>query len=151
VSILLPYQRRWVDDHSRFKIWLASRQVGKSFALTLEAVLDAVERRTTWVFLSAGERQSLELAEKARLHLEAIKIAAAELDDDFLDKDGNRYRQLLLRLPNGSRLIFLPANPSTARGYTANVALPCSWARPAVPTTSCSPTRASSRGPPSRA
>ncbi len=123
MSILLPYQRRWVDDHSRFKIWLASRQVGKSFALTLEAVLDAVERRTTWVFLSAGERQSLELAEKARLHLEAIKIAAAELDDDFLDKDGTRYRQLLLRLPNGSRLIFLPANPSTARGYTANVAL----------------------------
>lgn len=123
MSILLPYQRRWVDDRSRFKIWLASRQIGKSFALTLEAVLDAVERRTTWVFLSAGERQALELAEKTRLHLEAIQIAAAELNDDFLDEDGIRYKQLLMRLPNGSRLIFLPANPSTARGYTANVAL----------------------------
>lgn len=123
MSILLPYQRAWVEDRSRFKIWLASRQVGKSFALTLEAVLDAVERRTTWVFLSAGERQALELAEKARLHLDAIKIAAAELNDDFLDQDGNRYKQLLMRLPNGSRLIFLPANPNTARGYTANVAL----------------------------
>lgn len=123
MSILLPYQRRWVDDRSRFKIWLASRQIGKSFALTLEAVLDAVSRRTTWVFLSAGERQALELAEKTRLHLEAIQIAAAELNDDFLDEDGIRYKQLLMRLPNGSRLIFLPANPSTARGYTANVAL----------------------------
>jgi len=123
LSILLPYQRAWVDDRSRFKIWLASRQIGKSFALTLEAVLDAVSRRTTWVFLSAGERQALELAEKTRLHLEAIQIAAAELNDDFLDEDGIRYKQLLMRLPNGSRLIFLPANPSTARGYTANVAL----------------------------
>lgn len=123
MSILLPYQRAWVDDDSRFKIWLASRQIGKSFALTLEAVLDAVKRRTTWVFLSAGERQALELAEKTRLHLEAVQIAAAELNDDFLDQDGTRYKQLLMRLPNGSRLIFLPANPSTARGYTANVAL----------------------------
>lgn len=122
-TILLPYQARWVQDTSRFKIWLASRQIGKSFALTLEAVLDAVERRTTWVFLSAGERQSLELAEKAKQHLEAIQIVADFLGEDFVDPHGERHKQLLLRLPNGSRLIFLPANPSTARGYTANVAL----------------------------
>ncbi|MBW7917556.1 MAG: hypothetical protein H3C53_12865 [Trueperaceae bacterium] len=112
-----------MDDASRFKIWLASRQVCKSLALTLEAVLDAVQRRSTWVFLSAGERQSLELAEKKRLHLEAIHIAAAELNVDFLDQDGTHYKQLLMRLQNGTQLIFLLANPSTARGYPANVAL----------------------------
>lgn len=122
-GILLPYQRRWVEDASRFKIWLASRQVGKSFALTLEPVLDTVQRRTTWVFLSAGERQAQELAEKAKMHLEAIQTVAEELKDDFFDQDGERHKQLLLRLPNASRLIFLPANPATARGYTANVAL----------------------------
>ena len=40
--ILLPYQQRWVNDPSRFKIWLASRQIGKSFALSLEALIGAI-------------------------------------------------------------------------------------------------------------
>ena len=38
--ILLRYQQNWVKDNSRFKIGLWSRQVGKSFAGALEAVLD---------------------------------------------------------------------------------------------------------------
>ncbi len=37
-GILYPYQRAWVDDPSRLKIWVASRQIGKSFALSFEAV-----------------------------------------------------------------------------------------------------------------
>lgn len=122
-GVLLPYQRRWVEDTSRFKIWLAARQIGKSFGATLEPVLDAAERRTLWVFLSAGERQAAELAEKARTHLEAIQIAAEEMRSTFFDEDGDPHKQLELRLPNGSRLIFLPANPSTARGYSGNVVL----------------------------
>ncbi len=122
-EILLPYQQTWVNDQSRFKIWLAARQIGKSFALTLEAVFDAIERRTLWVFLSAGERQAAELAEKAKLHLEAVQVLAEQLSDDFFDEEGRAHKQLELRLPNGSRLIFLPANPSTARGYSGNVVL----------------------------
>jgi phage FluMu gp28-like protein len=122
-GILLPYQREWVDNHSRFKIWLASRQIGKSFALTLEPVLDTVERQTNWVYLSVGERQARELAEKAKLHLDAIKMAAEAMEDYFLGASGDRYTQLEYRLPNASRHIFLPANPDTARGYTANLAL----------------------------
>lgn len=121
--ILLPYQQAWVDDHSRFKIWLASRQIGKSFALTLEPVLETVERKTAWVYLSVGERQSRELAEKAKMHLDAIRVASEALEDYFLGGSGERYTQLEYRLPNGSRHIFLPANPDTARGYTANLAL----------------------------
>lgn len=123
-GILLPYQRRWVEDTSRFKGWNASRQIGKSFAATLEAVLDAVERRTLWVFLSAGERQARELAEKAELHLKALAIAAQDLESEFFDEEAGRYyKQLEQVLPNGSRLLFLPANPATARGYSGNVVL----------------------------
>ncbi|MBW6395264.1 terminase family protein [Thermus sp. SYSU G05001] len=122
-SSLLPYQHRWVKDTSRFKIGLWSRQTGKSFAGTLEAVLDAVERPgTTWVMLSAGERQSRELAEKAKLHLAALKQGAEELESRFFE-GGVDVTQLEIRLPNASRLIFLPANPRTARGYTGNVFL----------------------------
>jgi phage FluMu gp28-like protein len=121
-SVLLPYQKRWLEDRSRFKIGLWARQTGKSFALTLEAVLDAAERPgSTWVMLSAGERQSRELAEKARLHLEALRMAFEAVEERFYDD--RDVTQLQVRLLNGSRLIFLPANPRTVRGYTGNVVL----------------------------
>ena len=39
-DLLLPYQRKWVDDRSRFKIGIWSRQTGKSFSTAEEAVED---------------------------------------------------------------------------------------------------------------
>ena len=58
-EILMPYQRRWVEDTSRFKIGLWSRQTGKSFATACEAVLDCAAQpkgaTNLWVVLSAGE------------------------------------------------------------------------------------------------
>jgi phage FluMu gp28-like protein len=119
-GILLPYQRAWIMDQSRFKIGLWSRQVGKSFAASLEAVLDCVENpRSLWVFLSRGERQSKELAEKAKRHLEAIQVVVEMFDEPF----DAETTQTVIRLPNGSRIISLPANPDTARGYSGNVLL----------------------------
>ena len=64
-GILHPYQIRWLEDDSRFKIGMFARQTGKTFTTTLEIALEAVEcemtnRRTRWVILSRGERQARE-------------------------------------------------------------------------------------------
>lgn len=120
---LTEYQQNWVQDRSRFKIGVVTRQGGKSFGTSLEAVLDCVERVTTWVFLSAGERQSKELMAKAAMHARAVGHAVEELESEFwVDKD-TRYKLLEIVFPNGSRIVGLPANPDTARGWTANILL----------------------------
>ncbi len=119
---LTTYQQRWVQDKSRFKIALKARQTGFSFAVALEVVLDALARKTTWVLLSRGERQSKELMEKVTQHARAIGIAAEELEATFEAGDAV-YKQLEVRFPNGSRIIGLPANPDTARGFSGNVVL----------------------------
>ena len=64
LDLLLPYQRAWVQDDARFKIWLKSRQVGGSLAAAFEVVADAIETGGDWVILSAGERQALEFMDK---------------------------------------------------------------------------------------
>lgn len=120
---LTEYQKRWVNDTSRFKIGVMTRQGGKSFGTSLEAVLDCVEHVTTWVFLSAGERQSKELMRTAKMHALAVGHAVKELETDFWTESGQRYRQLEINFPNGSRIIGLPANPDTARGWSANILL----------------------------
>lgn len=119
---LLPYQRRWVDDAARFKIGCWARQTGKSWCSALEAVRDCLERKTTWVCLSAGERQALEWMLKAREHAEAFKVALAGYEESR-DTSEALLKAAEIRWPNGSRLIAIPANPATARGYSANLVL----------------------------
>jgi len=121
---LTEYQKNWVNDTSRFKIGVITRQGGKSFGTALEAVLDCVAvSNTLWVFLSAGERQSKELVGKAKMHARAIGKAVEVIESEYwVDKD-TKYKQLEINFPNGSRIIGLPANPDTARGWSANILL----------------------------
>lgn len=119
---LLAYQRAWVEDESPLKIVVKARQTGYSFAATLRAVMRCLSRRTTWIFLSKGERQSRLLMEKVQDHRRAIGVAAEFYETDEIVGDVH-VKQLEMRFPNGSVIYGLPANPDTARGYTGNVTL----------------------------
>jgi len=119
---LYPYQRRWVEDESRFKIVLKARQTGFSFGVGLETIVSGTKRPEKWVLLSAGERQSKELIDKVRMHAQAFGAAADFLETEWRGNDGT-YKQLEVVLPNGTKIIGLPANPDTARGFSGNVVL----------------------------
>ena len=122
LDTLLPYQRRWLNDPSRFKIGLMARQTGKSWTSALEAVRDCLERKTTWVCLSAGERQALEWMLKAREHAASFKTSLAGYTETR-DAAETVLKVAEITWPNGSRLLAIPANPDTARGYSANLLL----------------------------
>lgn len=123
------YQVRWFRDRRRFKIGMFARQTGKTFTTTLEIVDDcfAVESaggRTKWVILSRGERQSREAMDEVKKHCQAYALAIEELEGEVKSEDGQQtYKMLEVILPGGSRIIGLPANPDTARGFSANVYL----------------------------
>ena len=121
-DLLLPYQRNWVEDTSRFKIALQARQTGKSFGTAEEAVADAMARKTTWVIGSAGERQALEWMLKAREWIEAYGLAVDDYEE-IRDHGEALLKNAEARLSNGSRIIAVPANPATMRGYSANLIL----------------------------
>jgi len=129
--LLYGYQRDWFLDRSRFKLGRFARQTGKTFTTTLEIVDDVFEAeskggRTKWVILSRGERQALEAMEEGvERHIKAYTFAARSLrreDFDYYDEDsGVKRRGLQLKFGNGSYVLALPANPDTARGYSANM------------------------------
>jgi phage FluMu gp28-like protein len=118
---LLPYQRDDVASGARMRWSCWSRQTGKSFTKSLRRLLRGLKRRRTQILLSAGERQSRELMAKVRQHCAALAIASEAIGDRYFA--GTRYRQLEIRLPGGVRVIALPANPRTARGFTGDVLL----------------------------
>ena len=127
---LIPYQVKCFKDRSRFKALMWCRGARKTFTVTLEIVdecfeLEAVKKRTTWVILSRGERQALEAITEAKRHAEAYLMMAGSIEQsEFVSTDGKRrFTQFEVRFAKGSRIIALPANPDTARGYSANIFL----------------------------
>ncbi|WP_081972937.1 terminase large subunit domain-containing protein [Paracoccus sanguinis] len=138
----LPYQRRWIADQSRFKIGMFSRQTGKTFSTGGECVDDCFRawvdgRRARWVILSRGERQAAEMmTEVIKPFTQAFYAAYNTLlkggEPRFSEGEYRApqesgpdatYKALEVTFPNGSRITALPANPDTARGFSANVIL----------------------------
>jgi phage FluMu gp28-like protein len=123
---LREYQKRWVADQSRFKIAVKSARIGFSFATCLEAVLDCIATdNATWTVLSASKAQSVEFIETGHRLVE-LMAGTAELykDEDWWDELGRiEAIQQRITFPNGARIIALPANPRTARGYPGNAIL----------------------------
>jgi phage FluMu gp28-like protein len=137
-----PYQRTWLADDRRFKIGMFSRQVGKSFVCGGEASDDCVKaeiegRRARWVILSRGERQAAELMTEV---IKPVTQSFYEVYNTLLKGGGPSfeegefrapqekgpdavYKALEVKFPGGSRITALPANPDTARGFSANVIL----------------------------
>ena len=125
---LYGYQRRWLTDPSRFKLGMFARQTGKTFTTTLEIADSCFEaavqsRRDRWVILSRGERQAREaMNEGIKMHCKAYDLAFTEAEFDWEGESGT-HKALEVELPHGSKITALPANPDTARGFSANVFL----------------------------
>lgn len=124
-TLLYPYQQAWLADNARFKVAMFARQTGKTFTTTLEIVLDCLAHeargeKTRWVILSRGERQAKEaINEGVKRHLEAVGVACEIAEVAF----SPTVNALEVIFPKGSKITALPANPDTARGFSANVFL----------------------------
>lgn len=138
----LPYQRAWIRDRSRFKIGMFSRQTGKTFSTCGECVDDCFQawiedRRARWVILSRGERQAAEAMTEVikpftkafyEVYNTLVKGGEPRFEEGEFRAPQEKgpdavYKALEVIYPNGSRITALPANPDTARGFSANVIL----------------------------
>jgi phage FluMu gp28-like protein len=125
---LYPYQKRWILDTARFKEGRWARQTGKSFSCGAGIVLDSRETdKNKWIAISSGERQVKEFMEKVEMHAKITGDVLTWHEETFGYQNEAGYKEEYkvteCRLRNGSKIIGVPANPDTARGYSANVYL----------------------------
>lgn len=115
-SLLLPYQRRWVEDGSRLKLAVKSRQIGWTWAtayglIRRKALKDA--QLDAWI----SSRDEIQ----ARLFLEDCKNFAGILDagaQDFGERviDGRGSSAYVLQMGNGLRINSMSSNPDAQAG-----------------------------------
>lgn len=115
-SLLLPYQKKWVEDSSRLKLAVKSRQIGWTWATAYglvrrKAICSAVG--DAWI----SSRDEIQ----ARLFLEDCKNFAAILDagaKDFGERvvDAAGSSAYVLQMGNGLRLNSMSSNPDAQAG-----------------------------------
>lgn len=115
IDLALPYQRDFILSPAKRKIWLSSRQAGKSWAISFMANRAALSRKNGLsLCISTGARAANELMRKCVAMAEAAKA---------LSRGALRYEASsdCVRFSNGSRILSLPSgNPAGLRGYTAD-------------------------------
>ncbi len=125
-SILLPYQKEWAKDESRWKFGLMSRQVGKDFSAGYEGISSCVAadlrgQKVDWLIAAPSERQSLESLQKWKDWAEAFRVSL--IDEEIVREGGGEslLKAATITFRHGSRVIAVPGKPETVRGYSANV------------------------------
>lgn len=114
-DILLPYQRRFVSSAQRKKIWVSSRQVGKSFSIAFLMCSKVLQKKgTLGLCVSTGQRAAAELLKKVKQMAEAVKVLSKGTITYTYNADSVTFS-------TGSRIVSLPSNPDGLRGYTASV------------------------------
>lgn len=119
LGIMLPYQRRFIEDRSAGIVWPASRQIGKSFALTFKSILETAlsPRPIESVYGSASARQVFRSGREMRRHIKALSL----LTEGKLTPDKNNT--WLVAFPGDRFLNLVPSNPDTIPGFSGNVNL----------------------------
>ena len=103
-------QQTVLESTSRRGILLCSRQWGKSTVSAIKAVHRAYTQPESLVVVaSPSERQSAEWLRKAEMFVRKLGIRAKG--------DGDNAQSV--KLPNGSRIVGLPGNEATVRGFSA--------------------------------
>lgn len=115
LDLALPYQKKVILDKSKVKVLNFSRQIGKSWVAAFLANLTCCKKRNALViYLSTGLRAANEALKTCLKFCESIKV----LSNGAIDYTFNAS---CITFNNGSRIMSLPGNPASCRGWSADL------------------------------
>ncbi|RPI12958.1 MAG: hypothetical protein EHM58_19405, partial [Ignavibacteriae bacterium] len=111
---LFEYQRKWILDNSQYKICCKSRQIGMSFTVALEGLIDVMRGEPVY-FVSRSERQSVHLLDKFYTWADYFSAAGVSIPFTARTKTDCKI--------NGVDVKSLTSNAVTGEGFTGNLIL----------------------------
>lgn len=108
---LYPYQKKFMLDDSHFRIVMKARQLGMSWIIALEGLLSALAHPyQTILFVSSGEEAAKRILQYVYSFIYGMPIKPRLLTNSLTE----------CRFLNHSRIVSLPNNSRTVRGYRAH-------------------------------
>lgn len=116
----MDYQREWLDDDSRLKIWEKSRRIGATYTESWDSLKWSMKTgRDTW-FSSADDSAAKEFIDYIEHWCELLEVVAENMSEDplGLEDDITAYQ---VRLPNGAKITAMSSNPKRFRSKGGRV------------------------------
>lgn len=120
----MPYQKAWLADDSRLKIWEKSRRIGATYVQAYEDVRDAARQENpmdVW-FSSADESAAKEYILYCTQWAEVLDVAAQDLGEIVIDKKDD-IKALVIQFATGKRIHGLSSNPKAFRSKGGKIVL----------------------------
>ncbi|MBW8638984.1 terminase family protein [Hoeflea sp. WL0058] len=116
-AIFLPYQSRWIADHSRLKLMEKGRQIGLSWSTayaTVSRTALITARYDQWVS-SRDDIQARLFLEDCKLWAGNMDLAAQDLGEQVIDPE-KKHSAYVLRFANERRIHSMSSNPDAQAG-----------------------------------
>ena len=113
LDIFLPYQKKFFTNPAKRKIWVSSRQIGKSFCVAGILTFKALQKHNGLaICISVNSRSASEIISKCKQFAESVKV---------LSNNAITYTSSFdtIRFSNGSRIMSLPSTADSLRGWSA--------------------------------
>lgn len=124
-KVLLPYQRRWIADTSRVRVWEKSRRIGASYGEAFQSVMEAAKSRDAGgqdtFYLSYNKEMTQTFIRDCAYWAKVLNVVAGEVEEVVLrdeDRDITVYR---IRFASGFNVWGLPSEARSLRSKQGRV------------------------------
>ncbi|MEI8389709.1 MAG: terminase family protein [bacterium] len=118
-----PYQKKWLDDKSKIKVWEKSRRIGATYVQSYEDVIDCVAKKVPDVwFSSSDESAAREYIGYCEQWVRLLNIAAKYHGNVIVDSE-NDIKAYVIEFSNGAKINALSSNPKGFRSKGGKVVL----------------------------
>lgn len=126
-KLFLPYQQRWLNDESRYKLSRKSRRTGFTWIQSFEDVKDAATLKIkgkpcdVW-FSSADNSAGIEYIRYCATWAKAINVSFNDIGEKIIDENYG-IKAHTLEFESGARITALSSNPRGFRSKGGKVVL----------------------------
>lgn len=118
----LPYQRRWLADESKVKVWEKSRRIGATYVQSYEDVRDVLSKKIDVWFSSADESAAREYIIYCEKWTRLYHAAAQYLGEVVIDSEKD-IKAFVIEFASGKRISALSSSPKRFRSKGGKVVL----------------------------
>lgn len=126
-EVLLPYQKRWIDDTSQLKIAEKSRRTGLTWAEAADATLTAGAKKSAGgcnhFYVGSNKEMAREFIEAVAMWAKAFDQAAGDVCEEIFDDEDKDILTFVVYFASGFKVQALSSNPSNLRGMQGCVTI----------------------------
>ncbi|MDR0878946.1 MAG: terminase family protein [Treponema sp.] len=122
LDILLPYQKRVLEDKTPLRIIEKGRRTGISWLLSLEGALDGLAARgTNTYYISYNHDMTKQFIDDAKYWARALQIVADYFEEEVVDENNKTFKVYALIFPSGHGVYALPSTEYAIRSKQGNI------------------------------